>query len=359
MREILKNKLFYAGITREEYRRTLPTITESNRKNMRAFTMVTIIGMLIMIGASFFEVSLVKNRSSYLGIVLASAVMRFLLGKPAQKHPNLTYVCIYVFVEMLFAFGIVMGTFLEPRELAVSFPVLMFAVPQLFTDRPIRMNLAILVSLAAYFICAKLTQYPQTFVYNASNVIPYSIVSMIVSSYMMGMKAKRYLLQDENSRLVNTDQLTGILNRRCCDQRINELGAKGVPAGMSFCIADINGLKRVNDRIGHFAGDELVCAAAKCMNKVFGPYGACYRMDGDEFVAILEPGAPEGEELLALLQQCCADYRGEHIAGFSVSAGIVTAQGNEPLQDLIKEADRCMYAAKEAYYTKAENNRRC
>lgn len=50
---------------------------------------------------------------------------------------------------------------------------------------------------------------------------------------------------------------------------------------------DINGLKAVNDTLGHSAGDELIRAAARCISQVLGRYGKCYRIGGDEFIAIL------------------------------------------------------------------------
>lgn len=59
-------------------------------------------------------------------------------------------------------------------------------------------------------------------------------------------------------------------------------------AGDDFVYAsiDVNGLKIVNDEIGHAAGDELIKGAAKCMKEVIGSYGKVYRTGGDEFVSI-------------------------------------------------------------------------
>ncbi len=50
---------------------------------------------------------------------------------------------------------------------------------------------------------------------------------------------------------------------------------------------DINGLKCINDSLGHAAGDELICAAADCMKECFQNYGNVYRIGGDEFVIIM------------------------------------------------------------------------
>nr|MCR5099910.1 sensor domain-containing diguanylate cyclase [Butyrivibrio sp.] len=84
-----------------------------------------------------------------------------------------------------------------------------------------------------------------------------------------------------------TDELTGLLNRRAYEEDIyeqNDFPAKDYFVSMSL---DVNGLKVVNDTLGHAAGDELLIGASYCMNKSFGSYGKIYRTGGDEFIVIL------------------------------------------------------------------------
>ena len=54
-----------------------------------------------------------------------------------------------------------------------------------------------------------------------------------------------------------------------------------------YVFADVNGLKYINDNLGHAAGDELIKGAASCLDNAFSKYGTVYRMGGDEFSAIL------------------------------------------------------------------------
>ena len=53
---------------------------------------------------------------------------------------------------------------------------------------------------------------------------------------------------------------------------------------------DVNGLKKVNDQLGHDAGDELLKGASSCISRCFGSYGKAYRTGGDEFIAIVDHG---------------------------------------------------------------------
>ncbi len=86
------------------------------------------------------------------------------------------------------------------------------------------------------------------------------------------------------SEISNTDKMTGCLNRKAYDEDISEIR---MDSQFIYVSMDVNGLKIINDRQGHAAGDELICVAASCMKTRFDRYGKVYRMGGDEFAAIL------------------------------------------------------------------------
>lgn len=86
------------------------------------------------------------------------------------------------------------------------------------------------------------------------------------------------------SEMSNTDKMTGCFNRKAYDEDISEIR---MDSQFIYVSMDVNGLKIINDRQGHAAGDELICVAASCMKTRFDRYGKVYRMGGDEFAAIL------------------------------------------------------------------------
>ncbi|MBP3701965.1 MAG: GGDEF domain-containing protein [Lachnospiraceae bacterium] len=89
-------------------------------------------------------------------------------------------------------------------------------------------------------------------------------------------------------RLAKEDSLTGIGNRLAFEEKIAEIqNLADTYENVALIFLDVNGLKDINDRYGHNAGDELIVAAARCINKAFSPWGSCYRIGGDEFCAIL------------------------------------------------------------------------
>ena len=113
---------------------------------------------------------------------------------------------------------------------------------------------------------------------------------------------------------------------------------------------DLNGLKQINDNLGHEAGDRLLCDAAKEILRTF-PENS-YRIGGDEFVIILpESGKAEFEEQMEQVQE---DLKQAHI---SYSMGLEWKKEGM-LESMLKAAEQRMYAEKNAYY-KLRGRDRC
>ena len=146
-------------------------------------------------------------------------------------------------------------------------------------------------------------------------------------------------VQEKLYRLSYQDTLTGLDNRN----RYMELleAGKGLTLEQAGGIyMDLNGLKHCNDRLGHAAGDALICRAADALNEVF-PGEAC-RIGGDEFVVICCPVSQERFE------QQVADLRAA-LARRDVDAavGSVWEPVVEDLDAFLREADERMYREKE------------
>lgn len=156
------------------------------------------------------------------------------------------------------------------------------------------------------------------------------------------------------------DELTGLFNRRSYEEDILEYSANTIPDDFVYASIDVNGLKIVNDEIGHAAGDELIKGAADCMSKVFGRYGKVYRTGGDEFVSIFFANANQLKAIEEELENTTEKWTGELISSLSLSAGYVTKQEchEETILDMAKIADKRMYQAKSLHYSKKGVDRR-
>ncbi len=161
-------------------------------------------------------------------------------------------------------------------------------------------------------------------------------------------------------RKAQVDELTGLYNRRAYEEDIIEYSAAPIREDFVYASIDVNGLKVVNDEIGHAAGDELIKGAADCMIKAFGHCGKVYRTGGDEFVCIFFANNEQLASLKEDLDAITAEWSGELVASLALSAGYVARWEGEgdTILDMAKTADKRMYKAKSAYYSKKGIDRR-
>ncbi|WP_104992487.1 GGDEF domain-containing protein [Deinococcus sp. NW-56] len=141
--------------------------------------------------------------------------------------------------------------------------------------------------------------------------------------------------------LAHRDSLTGLLNRRALERDL-----VGYPrrAGAVLAVIDVDGLKGVNDSLGHAAGDDLLRRFAAGFARAVGPGGRAYRISGDEF-ALLIPG-PASPDLEELAESVAAEVRRTYPqAGASV--GGAPWQAGESASAWLARADRAMYRHKE------------
>ena len=94
-------------------------------------------------------------------------------------------------------------------------------------------------------------------------------------------------------RISITDELTRLYNRRCFEEDLISIRNNGMEDDFVIYSVDVNGLKSVNDNIGHAAGDELIKGAADCMSIVVAGNGRVYRTGGDEYFIIAHTTEPE------------------------------------------------------------------
>ncbi len=155
------------------------------------------------------------------------------------------------------------------------------------------------------------------------------------------------------------DQMTGMLNRRSYEEKLQELRDDQNDI-ISLVYMDLNGLKTVNDNLGHHEGDNLIKGAASVIRGVFADRGFCYRTGGDEFVAILVNQDDTEEELRAAIQAGAAAWKGNFSEGLTISFGMATSTMENfiTIADLMKQADDAMYSDKRAFYSTRGNDRR-
>ena len=168
------------------------------------------------------------------------------------------------------------------------------------------------------------------------------------------MAADEQLTNQQNKLM--KDSLSGVFSRYAYTNDLDRYRDKTeLPGNFTVFVFDINGLKTVNDNIGHDAGDELITGAARCIEKAVGGAGKCYRTGGDEFVVMTNIEKEKAEEILARLQEETNKWSSEKFDfSMSIAAGYAMEKDYRGLtaEELTKRADKAMYASKAAYYLK-------
>ena len=111
----------------------------------------------------------------------------------------------------------------------------------------------------------------------------------------------------------NTDELTGLYNRRAYKEELIRLHTKKIEDDFVFISLDVNGLKEINDNFGHVAGDELLKGASRCIMASVGKYGKIYRTGGDEFVAMIVADEKTLANIQNDLQNFMRSWKGESV----------------------------------------------
>ena len=138
--------------------------------------------------------------------------------------------------------------------------------------------------------------------------------TLLFIHYNEFIQQKKDEVISKQKKLINTDVMTGLYSRYAFDAVLNKLNDKAkIKNDFVVVSIDVNGLKHVNDTMGHMAGDELICGAAKCIKHVLGKYGKCYRTGGDEFIALINVSGKKVPKLIKALQENAKKWHGNEV----------------------------------------------
>jgi diguanylate cyclase (GGDEF)-like protein len=148
------------------------------------------------------------------------------------------------------------------------------------------------------------------------------------------------------------DPLTGLANRLLFERRLDAALVKSNSNGdrLAVMLIDLNGFKRVNDTLGHHAGDQVLIETSHRLRKVCREGETVARIGGDEF-AVLMPGSATVDVVREVADRVREALRYDYVlpagsAAVSGSVGVVLGAPGMGADDMLRHADAAMYRAK-------------
>lgn len=155
------------------------------------------------------------------------------------------------------------------------------------------------------------------------------------------------LAEEKLKYLINHDSLTSLYNRAYFEEELARL-QQGRQFPISMIMADVDGLKMVNDTLGHPAGDTLLRRAAQVLKNSFRAEDVVARVGGDEFIALMPTTDNTTAEQIAMriYKRLEAHNTENNEIPLSMSLGVATAEKGERLANALQQADERMYREK-------------
>ena len=190
------------------------------------------------------------------------------------------------------------------------------------------------------------------------NLVPLNLLILLFLTIFMVFLGRRLskaanelsAAEANSAHLAFNDSLTGLPNRACFQQNLDErISEASLETGFALILLDVDEFKVINDTLGHDAGDAVLIAFADRLNRSLRPGDLVARLGGDEFALILSHRPRDeletySQTLLSVLREPI-EHRGQKIQG-RASIGASISGGSSPARDMLKHADLALYEAK-------------
>lgn len=349
--------LLTANISSDDYKIAKEDMHKNNVTMLRVLSSISTSIFLLCAVLGLFVSNMHPKLAMYLtGLALSAMILAEALF---SKNEKIHSFCMYAFDILLLSVGLSITLVGAPQQLTVTLIPVALLVPLFFDTQPYRFLIVVLSADLIYLIFAPVVKPADILVMDMVDVFAFSLAGILIGTILTKIKVERYVYAHNVERAAIYDNLTGLLNRRAYSQDTKHL-TDVYPENFVYISLDVNGLKVVNDTIGHAAGDEIIEGASQCMSRCFYKYGKVYRTGGDEFVAILYIPEDRLEEVINNFQDEVACWHGELVDKLAVSLGYVKAKDIQGVSfhDVSVLADEKMYEDKAAYYKRQGIDRR-
>lgn len=321
-----------------------------NFLNMKKFTLggMILTGPILLVSLLFherFNYSL-EYGTCFLVFIIGIFYTRFVL----KNHISWTLASFYALLVPIYAMGILMGTFDDSENRAITIMIMLCTLTMFITDNPYRVLGFLLAMACAFALCSFLSKSLSLFSSDLINLVIYSSIGIGVNMLALSDRIQNLENYAKMYEIAAKDPLTSLLNRRSGDQLMRKALSEGKTG--SLIMIDIDDFKKYNDLYGHDVGDEVICKVAFELEKAFKSPSMAIRLGGDEFI-VLAIGLDSRLECEGLLRNM-QDSLHRSISLDSISLDICLSVGcvifkspGYQLEQLYKLSDRALYESKD------------
>ena len=290
---------------------------------------------------------------NYAGTILvAPLVMLFTQGAKGRWKPKQMIEAAFVFLCLILV-GLMAfcGFPFELRGYSLDFlcvPVLLWAAFRL-GRRAVSVGLVLLTALVIFGTLSGFGPLARSLpTASLMFAVSYMTITAIMTLGLAALAAEYMDAEAQLRELVVTDPLTGLPNYRRLVEVLGGEIAKANRNDRPFAVVffDMDGLKRINDELGHLIGSRAVCRFAETLREACRATDTAARYGGDEFVAVLPDTDEEGaNQVIQRVTDRLAEDRNKPELSTSAGVAIYPRDGGTPTT-LLSAADRALYAVK-------------
>lgn len=217
-----------------------------------------------------------------------------------------------------------------------------------------KLSLIIMLTIYGYFLIYALFLMPDT--YNFDEIVTLTASIFVTGALCSAVSRESGQLYKRLAVAANTDPMTGLWNRRGVEKLFRELVTLNQDAAIPYSVAvlDLDNFKLINDKLGHKAGDHVICLAADLIREITREHDIAARLGGEEFLVILPRDSASSIKIIAerirtkfeieVLPTVGEEFK--NIATFSV--GVVhDIPPSVGFSEAMQLGDRLMYVAKQ------------
>lgn len=337
-------------------------LRDRERSSVRAGQVRVVLG-LVGLASGLFVPSAASFAREFIAYALLALVFQWAIARRVFR--TVVRVMVMGFVDTIFT-SIVVQRFGTGTSIL---PLIYVMIPALYaTTTPLRLVSVILafagtgmyaamVALEQLGVLPYATAVPGALRPDPATAVVCAVVVTVATFVTAGLTGQLILaLAHANARLRDLsqhDELTKLYNRRYVMERleIELVRAERMPGTVTVAMVDLDGFKRVNDEIGHEAGDAVLKAVADALVAATRKGDVVARYGGDEFVVLLPNTDPEGARTVGVRMLDGARQAARQVCPsipVSASIGTTRLRPNDDAAEVIRRVDERLYAAKRA-----------